>query len=71
MTKIYSVSLEMLAFWENWTHKEVGDCDLILPQFFYFDNSENQDPTNAPYKISAKYTKSFWMKSLFYWFFYF
>ena len=25
--------------------------------FFYFDNSQNQGPSNALYKISAKYIK--------------
>ena len=35
---------------------------VFLPTFVHFDYPENQGPTSAPYKISAKYTLSLWRK---------
>ena len=57
MTKFCSAIYEILALWQNRTHEQdVGHCDLTSTDFFHFNNSENQGPINAPYKISAKYT---------------
>ena len=61
MTKFSPAFHEILTYRQNRACKqEVGHCDPnSVIDFFHFDNSENQGPNTAVYKISAKYIKLF------------
>ena len=63
MTEFCSAFHEILAFRQN--NMLTGSRSLWPNSAIEFDNSENQGPTNALYKISVKYIKWLWRKNWF------